>query len=88
MYTCLRTTRIGGGDFPKTFDVCNHYNGELYLQGFEHNGDRVILSQKSHRNMLCFLHLLRCYTGSTRAVLGPRLEYINNTVGKKKGCTS
>ena len=38
-----------------------------------------------------FLHLLRCYTGSTRAALGPRLEYINNTVNtpyvglRKKG---
>ena len=82
----------GGGDFPeKTFDVCNVTNGELYLHRFEHNGDPTIQRQRSHRNMLCFLHLLRCYTGSTRAVLGPWPGYINNTVNtpfvglRKKG---
>ena len=73
-------TRIGGG-VPKNFSTfVSITNGELYLQGFEHSGDRVIHSQKSHRNTQCFLHLFRCSTGSTRAALGPHLEYLNNTV--------
>ena len=70
-----------GGDFPKIFSTfVSITNGELYLQGFEHSGDRVIHSQKSHRNTQCFLHLFRCYTGSTRAALGPHLEDLNNTI--------
>ena len=83
---------IGGGGFSQNFSTfVSVTNGELYLHRFEHNGDLIILKQKSHRHMPCFLHLLRCYTGPTRAVLGPWPEYINNTVNtlfvglKKRG---
>ena len=46
--------RRGGFSQKKLSTFVSVTNGESYLHRFEHNGDQVIHSQKSHRNMLCF----------------------------------
>ena len=62
----------GGGDFPKNLSTfVSVTNGELYLQGFEHNGDRVIQSQKSHRSTLCF------YTYFGAILAPPELHWVH-----------